>query len=544
MRRLTVGILAAFATLCPAVVTQAQRSADRQRMRGRMTGRPSAERGPTKTGVLRSEAGAFEGYTLFAPLLSTTTYLIDMQGKVTHSWKSDVPPGNAVYLLDNGHLLRCGHERGNRTFHGGGMGGRIREMDWDGNVVWEFLYANDRHCQHHDIEPMPNGNVLIIAWERKSREEAIAAGRDPALLSHGEVWPDHVVEVKPNRPRGGTIVWEWHVWDHLIQDHDRGKANYGVVADHPELIDLNYVGEPMGMPREQRQRLESLGYIQPSARRRPTGNADWNHTNSIAYNPKLDQIALSVHQFNEIWVIDHGTTTEQAAGHTGGRSGKGGDLLYRWGNPQAYRAGGAADRRLFAQHDAQWIAQGAPGEGHLLVFNNGGGRPDGDYSSVDEIAPPLDAEGRYARKAGAAFGPADSVWRYASPKKSDFFSGHISGAQRLPNGNTLICSGEQGRLLEVDSNGKIVWEYVSPFGGEVRPPGPPGGPEGRFGPPPGGPPPNGGRGWLRRMGLGPPPGGPWGPPGGHDGPNALFRATRLAPGQVIMGENKLKSSAP
>ena len=500
----------------------------------------ASSQGDKRKGLIRCESGASDGYTLFAPLRSTKTYLIDMQGKVVHTWQSKTPPGNAVYLLGNGHLLHCGHERGNRTYHGGGMGGRIQELDWDGKVVWDFLYADDKHCQHHDVEPMPNGNVLIIAWERKSRTEAIAAGRDPDLLSRDELWPDHIVEVKPKRSRGGTIVWEWHVWDHLIQDHDPSKANYGVVAKHPELIDINYVGRAMHMPREQRERLESLGYIQPSARHRPTGNADWNHTNSIDYNAELDQIILSVLGFNEIWIIDHGTTTQEAAGHAGGKCGKGGDLLYRWGNPQTYRAGKAQDQQLFAQHDARWIPKGFSRAGHVLIFNNGRGRPSGDYSSVDEIVTPLDSKGRYACEPGSAFGPVRPIWSYSSPTQSDFFAGHISGAQRLPNGNTLICSGEKGRLFEVNPDGTVVWEYVSPFGGEIGPPGPPRGPRHGAGPPIGAPGPRGRRGGRPRPdrpGLGPQrrphhPGGPrgprGGPPGGRDEANALFRATRLA----------------
>jgi hypothetical protein len=420
-----------------------------------------------RTGVLRSGPDAFVGYTLFAPLRSTTTYLIDMQGHLVHSWQSDAPPGNAVYLLENGHLLRSEQIRGNPTFHGGGLGGRIREYAWDGDLVWEYVYADERHMQHHDLEPLPNGNVLLIAWERKSRQEAIAAGRDPGRLGPVGLWPDHIVEVKPSRPRVGTIVWEWHVWDHLIQDHDPTKANYGVVADHPELIDINFDGRSAPLTAEEQRRLEALGYAVPPSGPQPQDfHPDWNHTNSVAYNAELDQIALSVLGFNEIWVIDHSTTTEEATGHTGGRYGKGGDLLYRWGNPRAYRAGSAADQQLFAQHDARWVPRGFPGAGNLLVFNNGLRRPEGECSSVDEIRPPIDGEGRYDLRVGDAFGPAKPAWTYTAQPKPSFFAGHISGAQRLPNGNTLICSGEEGRFFEVDRRGRTVWEYVNPFGGQ------------------------------------------------------------------------------
>lgn len=549
-------------------------------------------------GLVVNTAAAQAGYTLFAPLNSTTTYLIDMQGTVVHSWPSRYTPGQAAYLLDDGSLLRCGHEPGNRHFGGGGIGGRVERIAPDGTVEWEFVCADEQRCLHHDIEPLPGGHVLLIAWEKKTRAEVLAAGGDPQRFPGDELWPDCILEVEPQGARGGRVVWEWHVWDHLVQDYDAGKPNYGVVAGHPELVDLNFRPRaPRATPAEIR-RLRSLGYVggapdeeeddeeegaaedvRGRPRRGPGGvdmRADWCHTNSVAYNARLDQIVLSVHNFNEIWVIDHGTTTAEAAGHAGGRCGRGGDLLYRWGNPRAYGAGGARDQQLFAQHDARWIPEGAPGAGHLLVFNNGIGRPDGAYSSVLEIAPPLQPSGRYTLERGRAFGPARPCWEYAAASRGEFFSASISGAERLANGNTLICSGEQGRLFEVSPAGQIVWEYVNPYQ-ERRPPGVPGGPPGGFRGPrrsgdvpsdgggregsgaaagrgggpssrpsdgprppppgvgPGGPwgPPGGGPGGR----WGPPGAGPWGPPGdGGWGPPpggppgaGIFRAARLAP---------------
>jgi hypothetical protein len=268
----------------------------------------------------------------------------------------------------------------------------------------------------------------MIAWELKTETEAIDAGRDPGLLADGELWPEVVIEVDPET---NDIVWEWHVWDHLVQDYDASQANYGVVADHPELIDLNYTGSGT----------------------RP-GDADWNHINSIDYNAELDQILLSVRNVSEIWVIDHATTIAEAAGHSGGNRGMGGDLLYRWGNPAAYEAGDATDQQLFVQHDAQWIPEGSPGVGNILIFNNGQGRSDGDYSSVDEIVPPVDSAGNYT-----GTGPAAPTWRYVADPPSDFYARHISGAQRLPDGNTLICDGPSAHLFEVDAGGEVVWEY-------------------------------------------------------------------------------------
>ena len=370
-------------------------------------------------------------FNLFAPLRSTTTYLMDNDGNVVYTWASAYGPGNSAYLLESGNLLRAGNTR-SANFNTGGAGGIVQEIAPDGAVVWEFEYADDQARLHHDIEPLPNGNVLMIAWERKTEAEAIAAGRDPSLMWDGDLWPDHIIEVNPAT---STIVWEWHVWDHLVQDYDPTQENYGLVAGHPQLIDLNF----------------STGG--------PPGSADWNHINSIDYNEELDQILLSVRNFGEIWVIDHSTTSAEAAGHTGGNSGKGGDLLYRWGNPQAYDAGTAADQQLFVQHDAQWIPSGYPGERNILVFNNGTGRSGGNYSSVDEIVAPVDAFGDYTLDAGSAYGPAEPIWMYTADNLTDFYASRISGAQRLSNGNTLICDGPNGTFFEVTPGNEIIWTY-------------------------------------------------------------------------------------
>src|SRR5262249_49444459 len=188
------------------------------------------------------------------------------------------------------------------------------------------------------------GNVLMIAWEKKTAKEAIAAGRRRDLVADADLLPDCLIEVKPTGRTTGEVVWQWHIWDHLIQDHNPSKANHGDVAAHPGRIDINYGDSliaPLVATKDGLAKLRSLGYIgspAPGKKQEPI-NPDWTHINSVAYNADLDQIMLSVHAFSEIWIIDHSTNTAQAAAHSGGRYGKGGDLLYRWGNPRAYRAG-------------------------------------------------------------------------------------------------------------------------------------------------------------------------------------------------------------
>ena len=256
------------------------------------------------------------------------------------------------------------------------------------------------------------------------------------------------------------------------------------------MIDLNFgeatIAAMVARP-EELDKLRSIGYVGGAGRKPQISQPDWLHVNSLAYDADHDQILLSTFEFSEVWVIDHGTTTAEAAGHDGGKYGRGGDLLYRWGNPRAYRAGKVKDQRLFGQHNAQWIAKGLPGEGHILVFNNGVKRTGGAYSSVDEIVPPVDDRWRYGYAAGKAYGPDKAEWSYSAPKRIDLYAPFISGAQRLANGDTLICSGTNGTVFEVTPRGETVWKYVNPEKGGF----PFGGP-GFGGPPPGGPPPFGG----------------------------------------------------
>jgi len=380
-------------------------------------------------GLVSRARGALDGYTLYAPLTQETTYLVDMDGEVVHEWDHETQPGLYQYLEESGNLLRASRARLPSRINGNGFGGVVEEIDWDGNVVWSFEYGNDDVMQHHDIERLPNGNVLILAWEYRSGDEAIAAGRDPDLLPDGEVWPDHVVEYSPAT---GEIVWEWRVWDHLVQDVDDTKANFGDVAANPQKVDINYT---------------------PTRSLQEPGEADWNHANSVAYNAELDQVVISLRSFDEIWIVDHATTTEDARGAAG-------DLLFRYGNPATYGKGDVAEQTLFATHDAEWIADGLDGAGNILIFNNG--RPNlRPYSSVDEIVPVIE-DGEYVLDDDGVF-EAEIERVYPNDEDDRFLAAIISGSQRLPNGNTLLNYGTHGRVIEVTPGGKVVWDYINPF---------------------------------------------------------------------------------
>lgn len=393
---------------------------------------------PRTVGVLINDsANTYNGYTLFAPKHYTSTYLINNQGRIIHKWsKSQYAPGQSVYITPSGNLLRACMIQG-QLGTGGGEGGRVEEYTWGDTLIWQFTYSTSNYISHHDIKRLPNGNIILLAVEKKTLVQIYAAGFNPAklnpeIISRGYMLPDYVIEVQPTYPIGGTIVWEWHVWDHLIQDFDSTKSNWGVVAQHPELIDCD--GDGRMLP------------------------CFWNHMNSITYNSRFDQILMSVRGNSEIWIIDHSTTTQQAAGHTGGRYGKGGDLLYRWGNPKCYNMGTSSNQKFYEQHDAQWIDSLYPGYGGITVFNNGVNR---NYSTIDQFTPPVDSLGFYYRAPNTAFGPSNLSWTYAATPPTSMYASDISGAQRQPNGNTIICVGTIGNFLEVTAAGTLVWKYVN-----------------------------------------------------------------------------------
>ena len=362
---------------------------------------------------LASASPDIEQYTVFSPIQSTDTFLIDQQGNTVHSWQSEYRPGLSVYLLENGELLRTGVSSNKPAVFSGQLGGSagvIEILDWDSKVIWSTTLATDSYLSHHDVEQLPNGNILAIVWEVKTAQQAKALGR--TQVASDTLLAGAVYEIcrssSSNNCTDGEIVWRWSIWDHIVQDVDMTITSTYVndISEHTDKIDLNYFNG--------------------------AGASDWTHINSVDYNATTDQILLSVHNFNEYWVIEHSDASQ--------------GITARVGNPSAYQ--GIGEQTLFVQHDAQWIEDGAAGAGNILVFNNGSNRPDGDYSSVDEFC----FQGNNCTE-------GEILNSYSEGATGEFYADHISGAQRLQNGNTLVCEGTEGRLFEYNASHEITWEY-------------------------------------------------------------------------------------
>jgi len=158
-----------------------------------------------------------------------------------------------------------------------------------------------------------------------------------------------------------------------------------------------------------------------------------------------------------VFILDHSTSTAEAATHIGGNAGKGGDLLYRWGNPQNYNRGTANDQTLIGQHDARWIRKGFLNEGAITVFNN---RGISNYqSSVELFYPPVDSLGNYSLAPSLPFLPIASSYTYTNGPNGNFYTPVQGGMQALPNGNVLICNSTDKDIFELDGNGNMLWHY-------------------------------------------------------------------------------------
>jgi len=395
--------------------------------------------------TLNSEE-AFDGFTFFSPFSGTKAYMVDNCGQLINEWDRGTRPGLAAYFLESGHMMRTYKPSPVGPFTSASNSGGLELVDWDNNTVWSYELNTATQLSHHDAVMMPNGNILMLTWQLIGQAELIELGRDPdEIAPQGFAWNERIIEIEPVGTDEINIVWEWHIKDHYIQDFDPEKSNFGVVSEHPELFNIN---------------LPDLN--SPNSH----SDLDYNHFNAIDYNEALDQILISVRNSDEIWIIDHSTTTEEAATHSGGRYGKGGDILYRWGNGSAYERADISEEVLYGQHGTHWIKDG-PDKGKILIFNNGNGRPGPDFSLIEVLVPVQNEDGSYPVPDTEAFGPESSEWIYGNGVGENFYSPFLSNAQRLANGNTLINSGSPGDIFEVNANKEKVWHYVIPLFGDT-----------------------------------------------------------------------------
>ena len=376
-----------------------------------------------------------EGYTLIYPHNQPHARLIDACGEVVHQWTNDSlrRPGNSAYLTPMGNLVwahRPANFQSDPIWAGGG-GAVIEGRTWDNAVQWNYELNDSTGRLHHDFALTNTGTVLAIAWERIDSITAVEAGRNSELLEDGELWSERIIELMPNESGGADVIWEWRVWDHLVQDFDSTKANFGDPASAPDRVDLNFGTPSSAAP-------------------------DWLHINSIDYNPALGHILLSVPTFDELWIID------KAAPENG--------LIWRWGNPEAYASGTSEDQRLHYQHAGRWLDapyhQGSPDFGKIAVFNNRNPGATGPFSSAHLIAPELienEESITYATIENGTFAPVGFDWTWTAPTPTDFFSSGLSNFERLPNGNNLLLSGRTGEIFELTAAGDTAWYYRVPL---------------------------------------------------------------------------------
>jgi hypothetical protein len=416
---------------------------------------------------------------MFGP--APTTYLMDMQGYVVHKWAG--VPGWAPDLQEDGTLW---------------SGGYIQ--DWDGNIIWSF--TTPPYMAHHAFRKMWNKKLqqwtmLLNCNRTMTQAEAVAMGMDPSVTYGNRLTgTDFVAEVNMAK----QIVWEWYPWDHGVQSKNPAWPNYvSDVRNAPGRFDVNWLTDNS----------------QPAVSGTAGVTSDWYHVNSIDFNEDLGYVVINQKHWSQFVVIDHDNTFVSAtdfAANKAAAAGPKGDIIYRWGAPASYNAGTPpgfmteGDNQMYGSHDIQWIKPyhwkrphlatdtwpdpvtytksgiALPGAGNFLIFDNGCYNPTGMRSRVHEINgflnaagtntgkyvdPPVAGYQAYAAGMGGVVATYHKskqlVWSYSSATQHSFYSSHISGAQRLPNGNTSINAGNQGHAFEVTPTGEVVWEYLVPL---------------------------------------------------------------------------------
>ena len=400
-------------------------------------GKPSVH--PMGTIIYKPEK-CFNGYTIFQANEHGAT-LIDMNGGVVNHWQG--LKGFPNKLLKGGYVFGSRGER-NKTYGWQDQKDLI-EVDWDGKVVWEFKknqfiedpgYESEWMArQHHDYQREGNpvgyyvpdmecqthsGNTLMVTHTDVVKPE----------ISLHTLISDRIIEVDWD----GNIVWEWCVHDHF-EELGFDEAAKNAIARNPNIVG--------------------------------NGQGDWMHINSMSVlgpNQWYDAGDERFHPDNIIWDARETNILAIISKETG-------KIVWKIGPDFTASRELRKIGQIIGQHHAHMIPKGLPGEGNILVFDNGGwagyGAPcrtskDGtkvdkrDYSRVIEIDP-------VTLKVVWEF--TGNVWGGMIPSigNTKFYSQLISSAQRLPNGNTMITEGSDCRMFEVTPDKEVVWEYYAPF---------------------------------------------------------------------------------
>ena len=341
--------------------------------------------------------------------------LTNKTGYVLHTWNLQDKLGNDFQLLPNGDILAMlKSDNVPQNLSHGGYGGSVQIIGSDGTIKWRYDgLTNETMLAHHDVELLPNGNILVMVWENLNCTTAIELGIDcQADLSYESLYEVNITD--------SSIVWKWRSLDHLIQDRYPDKPNFGNITSNAHRIDFNYnTNHPKhGL------------------------SGDIMHANGIDYDEDNNLIYLSVNFYSEVWVIDHSTTTEQAATQTGGNYGVGGSLVYRFGNSAAYQSN---ESIIFEKNHYPNLIEDPNklGFGNILVFSNG----NNNISTVFELSLPVSDY--------PTLTPPEIIWNYSNEY---LFSDKLSGAERGRNNNTYIAEGDYG-VWEVTPDGDIAWKY-------------------------------------------------------------------------------------
>ncbi len=367
-----------------------------------------------------------DGYLLYSPASSNKAYLIDNCGFVVNEWTFNGSSNySGTYLLEDGSIckLNLANGYGGAAAYGDAC---FERRDWDNNLMWSYCGTGRYEGIHSDLYHLPNGNFLALVQDPHSASEAIAQGVNPNNVGFS-FNTESVVEFSPIGTNDAEVVWEWHLFDHLVQDFDPTKPNYGNLADFPHRYDANMMGS----------------------------NA---HFNGMHYIEERDHIVFSSWKDSEIFIIDHGTNSYEAAGPAG-------DFLWRWGRPGNYDAPGS--QMLSGQHNPKFIPDSyAVHGGKISVFNNGYfGAPGSGSCIINPIYDPV--TNTYAMGSNGAFLPEDFdfVWAGEVFPGDNMSSGIMGGTDVRPNGNIISCEATTGRFSESTPNGDVVWIYQSPDGG-------------------------------------------------------------------------------